>query len=96
MKRMLVLTFILSANAWAQPGTNLKTIVKDSGDIEREKVDVNKACAEVRDEQQRLMKAIRPEFQGNITIREAVPLEVFRVDNSLGYAAKCVLQFPAK
>ena len=96
MKRMLLITFLLSTSVVFAQADNLKTIIKDNGDSEREKVDAKKLCGEVRDDQQRLMVLIRPEFKGNITVKEAVPLEVFRADNSLGFAAKCILQFPSK
>ena len=97
MKRSNVLIFILLSlpfNSFAD--SNTKTIIKDNGDVEREKVDSKKLCNEVRDEQQRLLVAIRPEFKGTVTLKEAVPLEVFRADNAFGYAVKCVLQFPSK
>lgn len=96
MKRMIFITFMLSTSLAFGQADNLKTIIKDNGDSEREKVDAVKLCKEVRDDQQRLMVLIRPEFKGNIIVKEAVPLEVFRSDNSLGFAAKCILQFPAK
>lgn len=97
MKRSSVLLFILLAFPLSGlADSNVKTIIKDNGDTEREKVDGKKLCNEVRDEQQRLLVAIRPEFKGTVSLKEAVPLEVFRADNAFGYAVKCVLQFPSK
>lgn len=93
---MIFITFMLLSVLAHSQADNLKTIIKDNGDAEREKVDAKKLCNEVRDDQQRLMVLIRPEFKGNILVKEAVPLEVFRADNTLGFAAKCILQFPSK
>lgn len=90
------MTLMFSASSLFAQSSNLKTIVKDKGHVDREKVDAPKLCAEVRDEQQRLMVMIRPEFKGQIVIKEALTLEVVRTDDTLGYAAKCVLQFPSK
>lgn len=91
----LISSLLISFTLHAQ-SDNLKTIIKDNGATEREKVDAKKLCNEVRDDQQRLMVLIRPEFTGQIVVNEASILEVFRTDNSLGFAAKCILQFPAR
>lgn len=96
MKRMIFIAFMFISSLSFAQADNLKTIIKDNGDSEREKVDAKKLCGEVRDDQQRLMVMIRPEFKGSITVKEAVPLEVFRANNSLGFAAKCILEFPTK
>ncbi len=88
----MLLLYPLSALA----DSNIKTIIKDNGDVEKEKVDAKKLCNEVRDGQQRLLVAIRPELKGVVTLKEFVPLEVFRADNGFGYAVKCVLQIPSK
>lgn len=84
-----------SLNLLAQE-ESLKTVVKDNGDTDRMKVDTAKACQEVLEEQQRLMKLIRPEYKGAVTLKEATTLEVFRSNNEFGYAAKCILKFPVK
>lgn len=91
-----IFLLLLSLPSFGQVDTNLKTIIKDNGETEREKVDSKKLCGDVRDEQQRLLVAIRPEFKGVVILKEAVPLEVFRADSSFGYAAKCILKFPSK
>lgn len=97
MKRSSVIIFLLLLLPLSGlADSNLKTIIKDNGDIERENVDSKKLCSQVRDEQQKLLVAIRPEFKGVVTLKEAMPLEVFRADSSFGYAVKCVLQFPSK
>ncbi len=97
MKPTSVFLFmLLSLSAFGQSDSNLKTIIKDNGDTDRDKVDSKKLCTEVRDEQQRLLVAIRPEFKWTVSLRESVPLEVFRANNEFGYAVKCVLLFPSK
>ncbi|MBA2406117.1 MAG: hypothetical protein H0V66_15180 [Bdellovibrionales bacterium] len=87
---------LLSVPAFSQGDSNTKTIIRDNGDTSRDNIDSKKLCGEVRDEQQRLLKMIRPEFKGTVSLKESVPLEVFRADSSFGYAVKCVLQFPSK
>jgi hypothetical protein len=97
MKRLSFVVFILALlPILGFADSNLKTIVKDNGDMERDKVDGKKLCSEVIEAQQRLLTAIRPEFKGLITLKEAVPLEVFRSNSTFGYAVKCVLQYPSK
>ena len=97
MNRLSTILFILLFTPnLGMAESNLKTIIRDNGDVEREKVDGKKLCNEVKEAQQQLMTAIRPEYKGAVTLVEAVPLEVFRADSTFGFAVKCVLQFPTK
>lgn len=95
-KVFIYLLILLPTLSFAQNDSNTKTIIRDNGDVTRDNIDSQKLCNEVKVEQQRLLKAIRPEFVGTVSLKEAVPLEVFRADSSFGYAVKCVLQFPSK
>jgi hypothetical protein len=92
-KVIILILLLLPLSALAD--SNVKTIIKDNGDIEKEKVDSKKLCSEIRETQQKLLVATRPEIKGVVTVKEAVALEVFRADSSFGYAVKCVLQFPS-
>lgn len=94
MKTLTLIFCLFSLSAFGQE--SLKTIVTDRGDKGRDTVDHAKLCGLVVADQQRLLKAIRPEFKQKVVLKESAPLEVFRADNSLGYAAKCVLSFPLK
>lgn len=74
----------------------MKIIIKDHGDKTREEVDHSKLCKQVMLDQQKLLTSIRPEFVEKVTLEESTTLEVFRADDSIGYAAKCSLKFPSK
>jgi hypothetical protein len=99
MKYGLILIFgLVSTLAFAQSEEveSLKTIIKDTGAKERADVKALEDCKSVMTEQQRLMQMIRPEYKQRVTLKEVSVLEVFRADNTTGYAAKCIFKFPSK
>lgn len=94
---MFMILALTSLSAFAQDGDpSLKTIIKDGGAKDRTDVKALDACKGVMVEQQRLMEMIRPEYQQKVMLKDASVLEVFRADNTTGYAAKCVFKFPSK
>lgn len=99
MKYAPILFFgLLTFQAFAQSEEveSLKTIIKDTGAKERVEVKALEDCKSVMTEQQRLMQMIRPEYKQKVTLKEVSVLEVFRADNTTGYAAKCIFKFPSK
>lgn len=96
-----ILLILISTLTFAQdddemPVESLKTIIKDNGAKERTEVKALDLCKGVMVEQQRLMQMIRPEYNQKILLKESSVLEVFRADNTTGYAAKCIFKFPSK
>jgi hypothetical protein len=75
MKRFSVSIFILLLlPILGHAGSNLRTIIKDNGDTEKENVDGKKNCNEIVEAQQRLLIASNPEFKGLVTLKEAIPI----------------------
>lgn len=97
----ILIVGLLSFTTFAQDdevvvAESLKTIIKDTGAKERVEVKPLEDCKAVMTEQQRLMQMIRPEYKQKVTLKEVSVLEVFRADNTTGYAAKCIFKFPSK
>jgi hypothetical protein len=90
IQTLLVLLSLSSFSTSAQ--VNLKTVIKDLGAKEKDKVNAKEVCAEVVKEELESLKISEPDFKGKVSIKEAAPLEVYRADSSFGYAAKCILQ----